>query len=61
MIPYFGAGASILSAIYKLGKIKKEIEETEKKADNILNFEEKFNKIEHEHNLFMDGKLKVKY
>lgn len=61
MIPYFGVGASILGGAYRLGKIKKGIEETEKKVNVILNLEEKFNRIEHEHNLFMNGKLKIKH
>lgn len=61
MLPYFGAGASIIGASYKLGKIKKGIEETEKKVDKVLVIEERFNKIENEHNLALCGKLNIKH
>jgi len=61
MIPVFGGGISILGGAYKLGKIKKGIEETEEKVGKILILEERFNKIEHEHNLAMTGKLSIKH
>jgi hypothetical protein len=57
MVPYFGGGISIIGAAYKLGKIKKGIEETDKKVEKILLLEERFNKIETEHNLALEGKL----
>jgi hypothetical protein len=59
MIPYFGAGASLVGGAYKLGKIKNVIEVTEKKVDKLLVIEERFKKIENEHNLCMDGKLNI--
>ena len=61
MIPYFGGAASIIGGTYKLGKIKKGIEITEKKVDKIITIEERFNKIENEHSLAMSGKLKIKH
>lgn len=61
MMPYFGGGISILGASYKLGKIKKGIENTQEKVDKLLKLEERFNRIEHEHNLAMSGKLNVKH
>lgn len=61
MIPYFGGAVSIIGGTYKLGKIKKGIETTEKKVDKLLVIEERFDKIENEHNLAMDGKLKFKH
>ena len=59
MVPYFGGGTAILGAAYKLGKIKKGIEDTEKKVDRILKIENRFNSLEHEHMLAMGGKLKI--
>lgn len=61
MLPYFGAGASIIGGAYKLGKIKKGIEQTDEKVDKILKIEERFNKVEHEHDLVMCGKMDVKH
>lgn len=61
MLPYFGGGLSIIGAAYKLGKIKKGIEQTEEKVEKIIKIEERFNKIEHEHELAMNGKLNVKH
>lgn len=60
-LPYFGVGAAIIGGVYKLGKIKRGIEDTEKKVDKILGIEERFNKLEHEHKLVMNGKLKIKH
>lgn len=57
MLPYFGASFSIIGAAYKLGKIKKGIEETDKKVDRILSIEQRFLRVENEHNLLMSGKL----
>jgi len=59
MIPYFGAGASIIGGAYKLGKIKKGIEETQEKVNKILKIEQRFIKLENEHNLAMGGKLNI--
>ena len=61
MVPYLGGGVSIIGGAYKLGKIKRGIEETERKVNKILVMEEKFGKLEHEHNLAIQGKLKVKH
>jgi len=44
---------------YKLGKIKRGIDETENKVDRILGIKERLDKLEHEHKLAMDGKLKI--
>ena len=59
MIPYFGGAISLIGAAYKLGKIKRGIEETEHKVNKILRLEERFNKLEYEHGLAMCGKLKI--
>lgn len=59
MIPYFGLGFAIIGAVYKSGKIIRGIEETDKKVNRILRFEERFSRIEHEHNLAMQGKLNL--
>lgn len=59
MLPYFGGGTAILGAAYKLGKIKKGVEDTEKKVDRILRIESRFNSLEHEHKLAMGGKLRM--
>lgn len=61
MLPYFGAGASIIGGAYKLGKITRGIESTENKVNRILRIEERFNKLENEHNLAMGGKLKINH
>jgi len=61
MVPYFGAGASIIGGAYKLGKIKKGIEQTDEKVDKILAIEQRFTKVENEHNLVMCGQMKVKH
>ena len=61
MIPYFGGGLSILGGAYKLGKIKQGIDHTNHKVNQILEIEQRFNKIENEHNLAMDGKLKMNH
>lgn len=61
MIPYEGIGIASIGAVYKLGKIKKGIEETDKKVDKLLSIEERFSKIEHEHNFVMQGKTNIKH
>lgn len=61
MIPYFGGGASIIGGAYKLEKIKKGIEETETKVNKILKIEERFSRVENEHFLAMQGKLKMSH
>lgn len=61
MTPYIGGGISILGVAYKLGKIMKGIEETEKKMDKLVGIETKFNKLENEHNLAMKGKLRIRH
>lgn len=61
VVPYFGIGATIIGGVYKLGKIKRGAEDTEKKVDKILIIEERFNKLEYKHKLAMNGKLKIKH
>lgn len=61
MIPYLSGGIGILGVVYKLGKIKQGIDETKFKVNKILSIEQKFNKLENEHNLAMQGKLKFKH
>jgi hypothetical protein len=61
MLPYFGIGISILGFVYKLGKIMRGVEETERKVNKIATIENRFNKLENEHNLAMTGKLKIKH
>ena len=61
MIPYFSVGIGILGGVYKLGKIKQGIDETKINVNKILVIEQRFNKIENEHNLAMQGKLNIKH
>jgi hypothetical protein len=65
MLPYFGGGISFLGGAYQLGKIKKGIEQTEekinqtdKKVDKILSMESRLIRLESEHSLAMQGKIK---
>ncbi|HII16029.1 MAG TPA: hypothetical protein HA362_06985 [Nanoarchaeota archaeon] len=58
MVPYFGGVATILGIAYKIGKITKGIEDTEKKVNKILDIEQRFSKVEHEPTPAMAGKLK---
>jgi len=65
MVPYFGGGISILGVTYQLGRIKRGIEQTEeklgladKKIDKLLLLEPRLVKLESEHNLAMQGKIK---
>ena len=59
MIPYFGISLSIIGGAYNLGKIKRGIDETQKKVDKLLDLESRFYKLENEHVLLMQGKLKI--
>jgi len=61
MIPYFGAGASLIGVAYKFGKMTRGIEETECKVDKLISLEKRFEKVENEHDLCMTGKLKIKH
>lgn len=61
MVPYFGMGVGILGGVYKLGKIKQGIDETKINVNKILAIEQRFNKLENEHNLAMQGKIKFKH
>ncbi|MBU3913216.1 MAG: hypothetical protein KKB21_02765 [Nanoarchaeota archaeon] len=61
MLPYFGAGLSLIGAAYKLGKIKNGIDVTERKVDRLLHIEERFRNVETEHSLAMNGKLKIRH
>ncbi len=58
MVPYYGAGIGGIGIIYKLGKIKKGIETTDSKVDNILQMKEDFQKVQHNQELCFEGKLK---
>jgi hypothetical protein len=58
MIPYISAGVALLGLVYNIGKIKKGIDETDNKVNKILGINERFNRLEHEHNLAMQGRLK---
>ena len=60
MIPFFGIGLAIIGGVYKLGKIMRGIEDTEEKIDSLLQIKDRFSKIEHEHNLALNGKLKIR-
>lgn len=65
MLPYFGGGVSIIGGAYQLGRIKKGIEQTEDKleqtdgkVDKLLMIEPRLIKLESEHTLAMQGKIK---
>ncbi|MBU2638651.1 MAG: hypothetical protein KJ955_06770 [Nanoarchaeota archaeon] len=60
MLPYLGMGVSLLGVAYKLGKIMSGIEQAGSKVNKLIAMEERFAKVEHEHNLAMYGRLKVK-
>lgn len=59
MIPYMGAGASILGIAYKTGEVMNVIKIIRQDVNKLLSMEEKLNKLEFEHNLAMCGKLKM--
>lgn len=59
MLPYFGGGISIIGGSYKLGEIMKGIDDTNKKVSLLMDLEKKFDKLENEHNLALNGKLKI--
>ena len=61
MIPYIGGGLALLGSAYKFGRIMQGIENTERKVNRIIVIENKFNRLENEHNLVMNGKLKIKH
>ncbi|MDD5331812.1 MAG: hypothetical protein PHE43_03245 [Candidatus Nanoarchaeia archaeon] len=61
MLPFFGVGASIIGAAYKLGRIKQSVDDTGNKVDRLLKMETSFHQIESEHHLAMEGKLKFKH
>ena len=61
MMPYFGIGITLVGAIYKMGKIARGVEETENKVKDLIIVCERFKKVENEHNLLIDGKLKIKH
>jgi len=59
MIPYFAGGTSILGIVYKWGAFNKDFEILKNKVERLIKLEERFNKVENEHNLCMQGKLSV--
>lgn len=61
MIPYLGGGASIIGVAYKIGKVIEVINGIGRDVSRLLTMETRLNKIEHEHNLAMCGKLKLRH
>jgi len=69
MIPFFGIGITFLGFIlgiaYKIGGIMHEIELTGFKVSKLVNqfsqFEKRFDKLEYEHELAVNGKLNIKH
>lgn len=59
ILPYFGIGVSLVGGAYKLGKIMNGIEYTNRKVNKLLEIGSRFEKLENEHNLCMEGKLKI--
>ncbi|MDP2947125.1 MAG: hypothetical protein Q8N88_03340 [Nanoarchaeota archaeon] len=58
MIPYASGGVALPGLVYNFGKIKRGVDETENKVNRILGINERFNRLEYEHNLAMQGRLK---
>jgi len=58
MIPYYGIGISAIGLAYKIGTIKNVIDSTSKNVKRLLSLEEKFNQVEYNQRLCMQGKLK---
>ncbi len=61
VLPYIGGGISIIGCAYSFGKVKRGIKETEEKVNHILKIEKRFNRLENEHQLAMEGKLKLRH
>jgi hypothetical protein len=61
MVPYLGGVISIMGASYQFGKIMHRIESTEQKVDKVLEIEQRFLRVENEHNLAMTGKMKFRH
>ncbi len=63
MLPYLLGGASFLGVAYKFGEFKKEIElnikDLKVKVEHLIKIEERFSKLENEHNLCLQGKLNL--
>ena len=59
MLPYILEGSSILGISYKFGQFSKEFEIIKNKINHLIKIEERFSKIENEHNLCLQGKLKL--
>ena len=57
MIPYFGIGSAGVGVAYKLGRIMKGVEMTNRKVNGILRMEEDFKEVKSNQKLCMDGKL----
>jgi len=62
MLPFLGGGGAIVGGAYKLGKIMRGIELTNRKVDNISNdfsgLKENFNKVKNNQMLCIKGQLK---
>lgn len=58
MIPYYGVGVAAIGASYKIGRIMKGIEITNRKVNKLLEIESRFLDVENTHKLCLSGKLK---
>jgi len=68
VLPYLGVGVAIIGIGYRLvgtgykfGQIMEGMRNTDRKVDRLLEIGERFKRVEHEHNLFMDDKLKMEH
>jgi len=61
MLPYLGIGISIAGVGYRFGRMVEGIRNTDRKVNKLLEIDEKFRSVEHEHNLFMNGKLRMEH
>lgn len=61
MVPYVGGVASMVGVAYQFGRVMHRIESIEEKLDRMIQMEQRFLKVEHEHNLAMTGQMKFKH
>jgi len=65
MLPYIGGGISLFgvtcSISYRIGRLNRDNEIVNDKLNKLLGVEERFNKLENEHKLVMNGKLNIKH
>jgi len=57
MVPVVAGGLSLLGGAYKLGKIMNGVEDTGKKVNELLVMKDDFQKVRHNQNLCITGKL----